>query len=162
MTMKEVVIKNLKVRKLFFIPIIFILLSSYIIAALSSEVEVHYIYKVLPVFVIYVNDLNGDRIGIPKGPVVLICKNNRDSKIVLTHELIHAKQCYRYIFYYWIPMLFSDNMLTKMEAEAYASQITSEEQIPLWATFIKDEYKSSLTEKEIEYYIAYYWKKQQG
>ena len=159
--MSRSILNQFKVRKIFYLPILIVLIFGYTIAAFSSNVNVHYVYKILPVFVIYTDNINKNDEGTTKGPIIFIRKGSNKNNIVLNHELVHAKQCYRYGFFNWLPLLFSDHLLAKMEAEAYTTEISRMEDIPYWASFIKEEYKiDSLSEKQIEVYIRYYWNKQ--
>ena len=156
--MIQKIVNQFKIRKLIYIPVIITILIGYIIAGLSSDIEVYHVYKILPVFVIYTDNINGGDEGRIKGPLIFIRKRSKGNEIILRHELIHSKQSYRYFCFHWVPMLFSDRMLAKMESEAYSIEIKRKEDIPNWALFIKEEYNLSLTQEEIESYILYYWK----
>lgn len=153
--------KQLKIRKIFYIPILVILITGYIIAGFSSNIEVYHVYKICPAFVVYTDKfLRSGSVGTTKGMIVIIHPNARGYKEILEHELMHIKQGYRCGFLYWIPMLWSDNILTHMEAEAYALHIPDEKSIPFWANMLKEEYKFSASVEELEHYILYYWKEQ--
>ncbi|RLI62012.1 MAG: hypothetical protein DRO67_07515 [Candidatus Asgardarchaeum californiense] len=153
--------KHLKIRKRFYIPILLVLMSSYMIAALLPNVEVYHVYKICPAFVIYTdNFLTPGQITTIRGMIVIIHPDIRSYKNVLEHELMHVKQAYRYCFQHWIPMLWSDSMLAHMEAEAYALHIANKESIPIYAKMLKEEYNFSASIEELEEYILYYWKEQ--
>lgn len=153
---------HLKVRKRFYIPILAVLICGYIIAALSSNVEVYHVYKIFPAFVVYTDILKPGSAAAVKGIVVIIHPDIRGCKDVLEHELMHIKQGYRYGFQHWIPMLWSDNMVAHMEAEAYALHIPDKKSIPIWAKMLKEEYNFSASVKELEGFILYYWKEQRN
>ncbi len=158
----ETIINSLKVRKIFYIPILIVLLFGYITSSFSENIEVHHVYKILPAFVIYTENIKAKFSGTTQGMIVFIHPEFRGNKEVLEHELMHVQQGYRYGFQSWIFMLRSDKMFVNMEAEAYALHIQNENEIPFWADFIKEEYESSASMEEIEGYIRYYWKKQRG
>lgn len=153
----------MKIRKRFYLPLVIALLSGYLIAVISPNVEVQHVYKIFPAFIVYTDKFipeggEGRAIGI----VALIRPRSREIKTLKKHELIHVKQCYRYGLYNWLPSLFTDRFEAKFEAEAYATQMFREEDAPLWAKFIKEEYNYSIPEKDIEEYLVYYWKKQKS
>ena len=153
--------KCLKIRKRFYIPILLVLMSSYMVVAFSPNVEVYHVYKMCPAFVIYTdNFLAPGQTATIRGMIVIIHPDVRGCKNVLEHELMHVRQGYRYGFQHWILMLWSDNMLTHMEAEAYALHIPNEESIPIYAKMLKEEYSFSASIEELEEYILYYWKEQ--
>ncbi len=152
--------KHLKVRKRFYIPILVVLICGYIKAALSSNVEVYHVYKIFPAFVVYADVLKLGSAGTVKGIAVIIHPDVRGCKNTLEHELMHIKQGYRYGFQHWIPMLWSDNIVAHMEAEAYALHIPDKKSIPFWAEMLKEEYDFSASVEELEELILYYWKKQ--
>ena len=151
---------KLKIRKEIYLPVLIVLLFGYTIAGFSKSVDVYHVYKVLPAFVIYTDKLDNKDSAITKGPIVIMRPELRDVESIRNHELVHVKQCYRCLFYHWLPMMFNDNQLAKMESEAYAIGITSKDNIPFWAEFIKKEYKLTISTEKIEEYITYYWERQ--
>jgi len=151
--------KYLKVRKCFYIPILLIFISGYISAALSSNIEVYHVYKILPAFIIYTDDTQDGKLSEARGIITFIHHDVRDDKQILDHELMHVKQAYRYGFQHWIPALFSDSVIAYMEAEAYSLQIKNKENIPVWAEMIKEEYGKSVRIEKIEEYLLYHWNK---
>jgi hypothetical protein len=148
----------LKVRKRFYLPILIFLIVGYTSASLSSDIEVYHVYKILPVFVIY-TDLDKGICGEAKSLLVFIDRKSRNYNDILNHELIHAKQAYRYCFQNWIPLLLSDSFLVKMEAEAYSPSISRIEDIPIWAKMIHELYPNSVEVEDVENYLVYYWTK---
>lgn len=163
--MKKLLSKIFGIRKIFYIPILIVLSFGYILAAISPNVEVRYVYKVLPAFVVYIEDINtnvniDEPAGITIAMIVAIDKNYRNNEIVFNHEMIHVKQGYRSLFLNNLYSLYSVNHYVKEECEAYASEITSEWYASFLADVLKDAYKPSLTKQEIEDYLLYYWKKQ--
>jgi hypothetical protein len=147
-----------KIRKIIYLPILFLLLFVCLISIFSNDIEIHYVYKILPAVIIYTDNIEEENEAITKGLFILINPRSRSCKDVLDHELVHVKQCYRYGFYHWIVMMF-DNGIAKFESEAYATGITNKQSIPHWAEFIKKEYKLSTPKEKIEEYLTYYWKK---
>lgn len=149
-----------KIRKRFYIPLILLFLFGYIISAFSKNIEVKYVYKICPAFVVYTDDLKPEVEGSTKGIICFIKKENRNNNSILKHELTHVKQEYRTGFQNWLMILFSDRSMIKMECEAYASETKNIDKIPMWANFIKNEYHTNMSEEEIKSYLLYYWKKQ--
>ena len=151
-----------KVRKIFYIPIIVALLILYSAAAISPNFDVKHVYGVLPAF-IYYNDnlLTGEEGGVSKGPFVFAAEDLKDDPVLITHELVHVKQSYRYLFFQWVPAYFSQDKLVQFECEAYATEIKRKEAIPVYARFIRDEYGPSVPLYKVELYLIYYWEKLQ-
>jgi hypothetical protein len=151
-----------KVRKILYIPIIVALVFLYSAAAISPNFDVKHVYGVLPAFVYY-NDnlLNEGAGGVSKGPLVIASKELKDDPILLTHELVHVKQSYRYLFFQWVPAYFSQDKLVQFECEAYVTEIKRREAIPFYARMIRDEYGPSVPIHKIELYLIYYWEKLQ-
>ena len=148
------------VRKRFYIPPLIILVMLYTIAAISPNMDVKHVYKVCPVFIVYTNKILKDcEIASCKNIFVFIRPEHKNDKRVLTHELIHAKQSYRYCFTTWIFMNISDEYLAKFEAEAYASEIKSLEGVKIYSSLIQLVYTPTVPIKVIESYVEYYWKK---
>lgn len=147
------------IRKRFYVPAILIFLSLFLITSISSNGEIHFVYGVCPVFVFY-NDsfLDEDQGGVAKGLLVFIKQEYRDCNIVLQHELIHARQSYRTYFLDWILVYLSDSHFAKREAEAYALELTNEDQIGGMARFIKEEYNLNVSNEKIEKYLKNYYK----
>lgn len=152
---------SFKIRKIIYIPLLFLLFLGYIIITFSANIEIHYVYKILPALVVYTDNIEGENEAITKGLLIFIKPGLRGPgfKVVLEHELVHVKQCYRYGFYSWVLMMFDDGM-AKLESEAYSIEISNKENIPMWAEFIKREYNLSTSNEKIEKYLTYYWEKQ--
>jgi hypothetical protein len=149
--------KIFRVRKIFYIPLLTIFLSLYIITGLAPNGEIHYVYGVCPVFVFYTDNwLEENEGGKSKGLLVFIRKEFKEYDIVLRHELVHAKQSYRTYFFDWIFLALSDRHIAKREAEAYATEITCKTQIKPMAVFIKEEYYLNVDVETIEKYILLY------
>jgi hypothetical protein len=150
--------KILGIRKRFWLPPLIALISLYILSIISPNVEVHHVYNVCPSFVFYTNNIiNKKSTGVTKGIFVIIKPNYKNDNIILTHELTHVKQTYRYCFFSWLICLFSDEYIAKMEAEAYTTQITRPEDIPIYTSIIHEEYTPNVDKKIIEGYIKKYY-----
>ena len=144
-----------KVRKRFLIPLLLIFAMGYIIAVLSDDVEVRYVYKICPVFVIY-SEMDVELAGLSKGILVFIDESARDDDSVINHELIHAKQSYRYGFQNWLAF-FSERMTVELEAEAYVLDIPCKDNCDIWAKLIQEEYAPSVPLLYIEERLHHYW-----
>jgi len=146
-------------RKRFYIPPLLALLFGYCLAFYYPHIEVNHVYKVLPVFTIYTeNGLTIDQAGTCRGLIVLIrpeCKNDKSVKI---HELVHARQAYRHLFFNWLFVACDRKYLAKIECEAYATQITNVKQVPYYADMIQEEYAPNVRYEIIEDYLYYYVK----
>jgi len=154
--------KHFKVRKWFLIPFLLIFTIPYIAAAISDDIEVHYVYKVLPAFVLYTDGYNHGNMGVCKGIFVSIVKAAKGDKQVLDHELIHVKQEYRHGFQTWLPLLLSEKQLVKMECEAYAIEVSDRRSVPIYASMIQLEYAPDTPITYIEEQFYYYWDKLHG
>ena len=154
--------KLLGVRKRFYIPLLSILLSAYIIAALSPNVEATQVYKVLPVFIFYTDTeafYGEGNAATCRGPLVVISNEYRDDEGARRHELVHARQVYRYVLFHWIICYFSDEQLAKAEAEAYGRiDMARETDAPIYAALIKESYTPNVDIKQIEEQLTYYWR----
>lgn len=148
------------VRKIFYIPPLLILLFGYFIALTSPNVEVQHIYKVLPVFTIYTEQtLTDDQEATCRGLLIIIRPESRDEPNVLKHELVHARQAYKSFFFSWVFAAIDEEILAKMECEAYASHIKADA-IPYYAKMIQKEYAPNVPYKIIKNYLTYYVKQQ--
>lgn len=154
--------KYLRVRKIFYLPVITFFMVAYIIAGLSDSVEVHHVYKVFPAFIVYTDHLYNGNAGEAKGLLVFIKPEFRECNETREHELMHVKQSYRYLFQNWWLLLISDDMLMKMETEAYALHISDKDNIPMWATMIKEEYDLHHSQEQIEKQLLLYWTEQRS
>lgn len=154
--------KQLRVRKRFYLPILCALVFLYSVALISPNFDVKHVYGVLPAFVYYNDDmlLEGEG-GATKGLVIFAPESLKNDEKLLKHELIHVKQSYRYLFFQWVPALLSEDKLVQFECEAYATEITRRGAIPIYARLIRDEYGPSVPLHKIELYLTYYWEKQQ-
>jgi hypothetical protein len=148
----------LKVRKIFYIPVLLSLIFSYSVAAFSSNIYIYHVYKILPTLVVYTDKMDQTMSGTCIGIISFIHTDFHGNKIILNHELTHVKQIYRSGFLYWVPLLFSEKKLVQMEAEAYTTEILLEKDIRGWGKIIKKEYNFYTSPEEIEDYIRYYWK----
>lgn len=152
--------KILGLRKRFYLPPLICLSILYIIAAISSNMDVKHVYNICPVFIVYTNNiLKENQIATCKNIFVFIRPEFKNDKRVLKHELVHAKQSYRYCLHAWLIVLLSDDYLARFESEAYASEINNKLEIPLYADLIHTEYTPSIPVDVIEGYIEYYWQK---
>lgn len=147
---------KLQANKILVISFLLIYLIGYAAVFLSPNVEVSYVYKVCPVFTIYVENIdNTNPAGINKGIFNFIRHIDRDSDVE-DHELIHAKQCYRTFYLSTIYAYFNKTYLTKCEAEAYAPMINSEHGITPFAEMIRDCYGPDVPIEKIEGYLRNY------
>lgn len=150
------------VRKRFYFPILAILITAYVIAAVSPNVEATQVYKVLPVFILYTDTeafYGEGNAATCRGPLVIISNDYRNDKDARQHELVHARQVYRYFLFHWILCYFSDDQLAKAEAEAYGRiDMARETDAYIYAELIRDEYTPNVDIKQIEGYLAYYWR----
>lgn len=145
------------VRKRFYIPPILLLIFGYLSVFYFPNVEVDHVYKVCPVFTIYTDSfLEQDQSGTCRGLVVIIRPEYRDDKTVKTHELVHAKQAYRGLFFNWVRAAYDRQYLAKIECEAYATEIKNTNQIPYYAHMIQKEYAPNVQYEIIKDYLYYY------
>jgi hypothetical protein len=98
------------VRKCIYIPVLLLLAIGYIIAEVSPNVEVRYVYGVLPAFVWHnptCFKASKEVLGTVKGPIVLVYDDHIDGSVLskrseirttIRHELVHVKQEYRSLF----------------------------------------------------------------
>ena len=150
------------VRKRFYYPPLIVLITAYIIAAISPMVDVYHVYKLCPAFVVYTDQyLVEGSSGTTRGIVVLIHPDFKDTSMVLDHELIHVKQAYRTLFTDWILCSLSQGHHANREAEAYATQIVTMREIPELAKMIKDEYAPKIEVGKIEKALFKHWEQQQ-
>jgi hypothetical protein len=133
-----------------------IYLIGYTAAICSPNVDVAYVYKVCPVFNIYTNNFIDDsEAGSNKGIFNIMRPEDRGT-IVVEHELIHSKQCYRTFYLGTIFAFLNKSYLAKCEAEAYSIEINSEAQIFTYAKMIQECYSPNIPTKIIEGYIRNY------
>ena len=137
-----------------------IYLTGYAAAALLTNVKVDYVYKVCPVFTVYVDDIDNNSAGVNKGIVNFIKHINKDTDIE-DHEMIHAKQCYRTFYLSTIIAHFSQSWLAKCEAEAYSIQLTSIHSIKPYAMLIQESYSPDVPLEQIESYLRNYFEKKE-
>lgn len=159
--MKTILRKIFGIRAALYVPILVLLAYGYICAAIYPNVEVKYVYKVLPSFFIYVDDIPYEDInGLAIAMLVFVEKEYKDNDIVITHELIHVKQGYRTLFLNNLLIPFDDTLLVKMECEAYATEVDSLNEAKYLSIFLKEEYETSLSRRRIQGYLVYYWQMQ--
>jgi hypothetical protein len=150
------------VRKRFYIPPLVALCLGFVIAGISPAVELDRVYGVCPVFVWYVDEesYGGDQfMGTCKGPIVIINSRHRERPEVRAHELVHAEQSYRSVFFHWIPCILSGDHLAAAEAEAYArTGMVCESDAPFYAQMIQNEYSPDTPVDFIEQKLLHHWR----
>ena len=145
-------------RKRFYIPPLIALLCMYAASFYYPNIEVRHVYNVCPVFIVYTDSFVGDgNSGTCRGPIILIRPEYKDDLLVETHEVVHAKQSYRTFFLGWIKCFYDQEYLAKVEAEAYAIEITDYTQISTYAKMIQNEYAPETDVRIIEDYLYRYW-----
>lgn len=151
------------VRRRFYVIPILLLSIAYVVAAFSKNVEVYYVYGVLPAFVWYTDSgLNDEQEAAEQGILILMRKYllyHNDKQMILDHELVHVRQAYRTLFISCFATHFSEKYLAKIEAESYALGIDNEENVIIFRSLIKEFYTPNVPEEEIEQYLRYYWNK---
>lgn len=146
------------VRKRFYIPPIIVLLCMYAASFYYPNIEVRHVYSVCPVFIIYTDQFVGEgNSGTSRGPLILIRPEYKDDFLLENHELVHSKQSYRSFFLGWIRAVFDRDYLAKLEAEAYAIELTDHNQIGIYARMIQEEYSPNSDLQLIKEYLYQYW-----
>jgi len=120
---------------------------------LKSPLQIKFVYKVLPVLVIYIKWLW--RGGISLGPVVLVKSEWRESGRVLLHELEHSKQAYTILlFWHFALYLCVKQYRLYCELAAYAKQVLAHPEadrpyaIKAYAGFLAERYRLNLSIEE--------------
>lgn len=84
--------------------------------------KIKFVYKILPVLVLYTDNLDPKWGGYCYGPFIKIRNKYKDDIGLLEHELTHSKQVYRTIFLHGLFYKFSETYRVKSEVEAYKVQ----------------------------------------
>ena len=84
--------------------------------------KIKFVYKILPVIVVYTDNLDPKWGGYCYGPFIKIRNKYIDDKGLLEHELTHSKQVYRTMFLHGLMYKFSEKYRVKSEVEAYKVQ----------------------------------------
>lgn len=107
--------------------------------------KIKFVYKILPVLVLYTDNLDPKWGGYCYGPFIKIRNKYKDDIGLLEHELTHSKQVYRTIFLHGLFYKFSETYRVKSEVEAYkvqASYYNNKSMVYEWmADAILEKYK---------------------
>lgn len=150
-------------RKRFLVLPMLFLLYGYSMAALSKNVEVYHVYGILPAFFWYTDyGLSPNQEASENGILVKMRKYLLEDDLrqhIIDHELVHVKQYYRTFFTSSYRVLFSQEYLAKLEAEAYAIALDKEEEVIIFSEMIQECYTPDVPLEKIEEYLRFYLNK---
>ncbi len=101
--------------------------------------------------VFYVSSLRDGVAGEARGPVVRILEIYRGDRGLLEHELVHVRQFWtRLLVVHSLAYLFSRRYRFAAEVEAYREQARwyPDDRLPLFARFIAERYRLSVSAEE--------------
>ena len=126
-----------------------------------GSLMIRFVYKILPVLVIYTDYLPKRFSGYCLGFIVLIRPGARGDTGLLEHELVHSRQFYRTLGVYSILVWISKRYLFKTEIEAYATQLRYSEDLEIlrFSKFIAENYGLNVSIEEAEDALRDYFKR---
>lgn len=84
--------------------------------------KIKFVYKILPVLVLYTDNLDPKWGGYCYGPFIKIRNRYKEDIGLLEHELTHSRQTYRTFFLHGLFYKFIESYRVKSEVEAYKVQ----------------------------------------
>jgi hypothetical protein len=139
--------------------ILCMIIGMHVAAFLYEDVEIHYLWNVIPICIVYnVDFLGEEREGVSSIMLILSKHPKRQYRdVIIEHEMIHCKQLFRTLLTHVILYPFSEKYRAKAEAEAYAIEIRSDSDIDSYAEHIQEFYSPGLKKEVIKNYLERYW-----
>lgn len=115
---------------------------------------IKFIYKIIPIPVIFTNLFIGDFAGRSYGFFILMRKDEKENNALLQHELTHCKQFYRTLGLHLILYSVWDKYRLNCEIEAYKKTIeyagyTDQSQSEWIVKSLHKDYDLNITKPEI-------------